>query len=254
MEKAGMKCFVPHAFNTDQFGTFSGEVKRSEDALSAARKKCELASKFYGFDLVLASEGSFGPHPEFIFVYANEEILVLKDFKNNIEIVSKHLSLDTNFSGTYCQTLSELKLFAEQAKFPSHGLILRDHADSVNYLFKGLRSWDKLLAAFNYVKSRFGIVYVETEMRGMHNPSRQRVIEQTTIKLKDKISSLCPICYYPGFDITDLIHGLPCGNCGLPTRSPKAFLKKCIKCNYTLQMPQNNKTSEDPMFCDYCNP
>ncbi len=249
-----MRCFVPSDFDTDCFGTFSGEIKRMDDALSAARKKCTVAAERYGFDLVLASEGSFGPHPDFFFVHANEEILVLKDYKNDIEIVSKQLSLETNFNGTYCESKQELIDFATHAKFPSHGLILRCGPDSTNYLFKGIRSWDKLMAAFNFILREAQKLYAETDMRAMHNPMRLKVIEQAAIKLYDKIFSLCPACGYPGFNAVEVITGLPCERCGLPTRSPIAFLKKCTKCNYLEEIPEKNKTSEDPMFCDFCNP
>lgn len=254
MTSLGMQCFVTLDFNSDEFGTFSGEVKRHVDALSAARLKNLAAFERYGIDLVLTSEGSFGPHPDAFFVHADEEILLLKDFKNAIEIKAIQISMETNFKGTYCENINELFEFAKQAKFPSHGLILREQPDSEQLLFKGLRSWDKVLTAFNYLKNKTDKVYVETDMRAMHNPTRMNVIKQAAIKLSEKILSVCPVCQHPGYAITNVIPGLPCGRCGLPTRSPKAFLKQCLHCDFKEELPEKNKTSEDPMFCDFCNP
>jgi hypothetical protein len=254
IEALGVCCFVTRDFNTDAFGTFSGEIKREEDALLTARNKCNKAAHEYDFDLVLASEGSFGPHPSLFFTHANEEILVLKDFKNDVEIVSKHLSLETNFNGSFIHQENELIEFALNAGFPTHGLIVRENPNSSQFIFKGLRSWDKLFTAFNLLKEKSSRVYVETDMRAMHNPRRLKVIEQAAVKLVEKCQSFCSSCGYPGFSISEPVFGLLCSQCGFPTRSPKAFILKCEKCSFTQQIPEKNKTSEDPMFCDFCNP
>ena len=67
----GVKIVLPSQFNSDQFGTFSGEVERTLSPLEAARKKCLLAAELTGASLVVASEGSFGPHPAIYFVPAD---------------------------------------------------------------------------------------------------------------------------------------------------------------------------------------
>ncbi len=60
----GVICQVAENLNTDLLGTFSGEVARLDDPITTLRKKCMLALKQHPiFDLVVASEGSFGPHP-----------------------------------------------------------------------------------------------------------------------------------------------------------------------------------------------
>ncbi|MBY0434905.1 MAG: hypothetical protein K2U26_12420, partial [Cyclobacteriaceae bacterium] len=42
-EKLGVNIIVPDGFDSDQFGTFSGEVPRSGSALEAAEKKAMMA-------------------------------------------------------------------------------------------------------------------------------------------------------------------------------------------------------------------
>ncbi len=49
--------------DTDQLGTFSGEVERPGTMFEVLKKKCEMGIELSGFKLGLASEGSFGAHP-----------------------------------------------------------------------------------------------------------------------------------------------------------------------------------------------
>ena len=80
-------CITPENLDTDQLGTFSGEIERVMDPLAAARQKCYLAMERANTDLAVASEGSFGAHPLLYFLPADDELLLLVDKKNNLEIV-----------------------------------------------------------------------------------------------------------------------------------------------------------------------
>ena len=68
---------VPQDFDTDQFGTFSFEVPRHASAFETAVKKAKKAASDYGYSLAVASEGSFGAHPDYFWTSANTEIMVL---------------------------------------------------------------------------------------------------------------------------------------------------------------------------------
>nr|WP_255502149.1 DUF6671 family protein [Algoriphagus sp. AK58] len=98
-EKLGVKSELAEGLDTDLLGTFSGEIERTLDPISTAKRKCELAMELSGADLALASEGSFGAHPSAFFLPANEEWLLLLDRKNQLEIFARHLSIETNFGG-----------------------------------------------------------------------------------------------------------------------------------------------------------
>jgi predicted RNA-binding Zn-ribbon protein involved in translation (DUF1610 family) len=89
----------------------------------------------------------------------------------------------------------------------------------------------------------------------MNNPKRMVVIERAAINLLNKMNSLCPQCKWPGFEVTDKISGLPCNLCGSPTRSTLSHLYTCKKCSFKneIEFPEG-KISEDPMYCDWCNP
>ncbi|PMB21063.1 DUF6671 family protein, partial [Fischerella thermalis] len=74
-----MKVVVPEDFDTDVFGTFTREVKRPGNQVEAARLKAKKALELTGESLAIASEGSFGPHPEIPFISGNREVVLLLD-------------------------------------------------------------------------------------------------------------------------------------------------------------------------------
>jgi hypothetical protein len=251
----GVKCYVASDLDTDKLGTFTGEVERNDDPISTARNKCLMAMELTDCDLAIASEGSFGPHPSMFFVPADDEILFLLDKKNDIEIIVREISLDTNFSGSAIKNENELQEFAAKSNFPSHGLILRKSKDDCSAIVKGITDEAQLNNAFLHFIGKYRTAYIETDMRAMYNPRRMKVIEKAAIKLVDKIKSLCPKCDTPGFGIVDRKEGLPCEQCNFPTRSTLSYIYTCKKCFYTKEEEYpNGKQAADPMFCDICNP
>lgn len=251
----GVKCILPEHFNSDEWGTFSGEIERKHDPIETARQKCLKAMELSGCDLGIASEGSFGPHPSIFFVQADDEFLLLIDSKNKLEIISRELSTNTNFNSKAIQTERELLDFASMINFPSHGLILKGSNNDTNIIHKGIIDQDELIRVFNDLMQRNLTVQVETDMRAMYNPTRMSVIEVLAKKLITKVQSTCPNCELPGFDITDFKAGLTCSLCGMPTKSTIAHLSVCSRCGFTKEdLYPNGKTAEDPMYCDRCNP
>lgn len=250
-----LHCFVSEEFDTDTLGTFTGEIERKDDPLTTVRNKCLKAMEQYNFDLGIASEGSFGPHPSLFFVSANEEILIFIDRQNKLEIIARELSTETNFDGEEIHTEDQLINFAERVLFPSHGLILRKAKTAKTEMIKGIKDWNHLKDSFHQIQERHRSVYVETDMRAMYNPSRMKVIEKAAQKLIDKIRSCCPECHTPGFGVTEVKAGLPCRWCHSPTQSTLSYLYTCQKCGFTKkkQYP-HEKTTEDPAYCDICNP
>lgn len=250
-----VKCIVMEDYDTDELGTFTGEKERKMPPLETVRKKCLDAMDKYGFDLAIANEGSFGPHPALYFIPANEELMVLIDKKLKLEILVKNISTQTNFGGKMIHDYFELEQFAVKTQFPSHALILRKNNNSNDDIIKGISNWEALQFAYNNLSLKYGDVYAETDMRAMYNPTRMKVIEETTFKLIEAIQHQCPQCGTPGFMPYKFIPGLPCILCGLPTKSIKTEISKCKKCNYEMgnDYPKQ-KEFEDPQFCDYCNP
>ena len=251
----GVKCFTDETFDTDTLGTFTGEIERELDPIATARQKCLLAMELSNCDLGVASEGSFGAHPTIFFASADDEFLIFIDKKNNLEIIARELSMETNFNGSEIENEKDLLEFADLVKFPSHGLILRNSKTDNCNTIKGITNLRELKKAFNFLHKKFGMVYVETDMRAMYNPSRMAVIENVTKKLVAKVNSYCPQCSVPGFGVTDVKKGLECSLCGSATQSTLSYIYVCQHCKFTKEeMYPHKKTSEDPMYCDFCNP
>ena len=254
-KELGVKCMVTENFDTDVLGTFTGEIERVHDPVTTARNKCHMAMELSDCDLAIASEGSFGLHPALYFIHADEEILLLVDKKNDLEFIVRELSTETNYNGEEIKTEKELIDFAKRVKFPSHGLIIRKAKEDSNLITKGITDWDQLKNIFNQLLNKYGIVYIETDMRAMYNPTRMSVIEKGDQKLIYKIRSICPQCNTPGFGITNATQGLLCKLCGFPTRSTFSYIYTCNKCSFTREeLYPHKKLKEDPSYCDNCNP
>lgn len=251
----GVKCFTSDEVDSDIFGTFTGEVARPDNPVETLRRKCMYFMKKCGADLAVASEGSFGPHPNLLMLPADEEWVIFIDNKNGLEIISRTISTSTNFSGAYVDTFDALIQFASAVSFPSHALILRDKQAGNKEIIKGISDPNELSLYFEQMKKSYGRVFVETDMRAMYNPTRMHLIAEATEQLIQKILNVCPACATPGYDVDRAETGLPCAICGLPTRSVLQLHYVCKKCYYqsTVLYP-NQKVKEDPMYCDHCNP
>ena len=251
----GVHWFILPLFDSDIFGTFSGEVERLEDPVFTARLKCEKAMEMAQCDLAVASEGSFGSHPSFYFLPADDEVILLVDKKYDASFSSRELSIDTNFSAAEVSTFDELADFAKRSKFPTHGLILRKSKTNCENIIKGITNWNVLKESFDELIKGSSSLFIETDMRAMHNPSRMKVISKAAEKLVGKLKSPCPICHFPGFSVVKMKEGLPCELCHFPTRSIISHIYTCQKCLETKEiLYPNQKMAEDPAFCDYCNP
>lgn len=251
----GVRCFVAENYDTDRLGTFTGEIERTGDPISTAREKCLQAMELHQCDLGVASEGSFGPHPSIFFVKADDEFLIFIDRLNQIEVVVRELSTNTNFNQQSLRNRGELREFARSAGFPAHGIILRKSPNENTDIHKGIRDEQTLHLSFEQLLAKHGEVYAETDMRAMHNPTRMEVIAQAAQKLVDKIQSACPECQTRGFGINQVKQGLPCAWCQLPTKGVLSHVYVCAHCNFTQEvLHPHGKMSQDPSYCDRCNP
>jgi len=254
-KELGLSYVVNEQYDTDLLGTFTGEIERILDPIDNARKKCLDGMNLYNCEIGIASEGSFGPHPQAYFLSANEEVIIFIDKKNKLEIIAREISTETNFNSKTIQNIEELFAFAESVNFPSHALILRKSKHEKEDIFKGIQDNHELIKTFNYLHKKYQIVFAETDMRAMVNPMRMKLIEKTTLQLIQKIKSTCPNCQHPGFSVTKTKKGLKCNLCGTPTNSPLSLVSVCTQCSFEKEeFYPNNKTSEDPMYCDHCNP
>jgi predicted RNA-binding Zn-ribbon protein involved in translation (DUF1610 family) len=254
-QKLGVIVSATTQLNTDLLGTFSGEIERSGSPVEVAKRKCELALDETGFDLAVASEGSFGPHPLIFGVPINEEMVLLYDRSQKITCIGKSISIETNFSHAFVDSLEALASFAKSVQFPEHALILKNDQENPAEWIKGIQDYQQLKDAFLQLQNKYGTVYAETDMRAMFNPTRMKVIEEATSAMIDSLLNRCPSCAALYFQLSEVEYGLPCGWCGSSTRSILAHQYACLKCGFKeRKLYPKNKNVEDPMYCDYCNP
>ncbi|MBD0336329.1 MAG: hypothetical protein ICV62_12630 [Cyanobacteria bacterium Co-bin13] len=255
LQELGVQVVVP-TIDTDQFGTFTRDIKRPGNQLSAARLKAEAALQLTGADLALASEGSFGMHPAIPFLPYSRELVVLIDRAHDLEIVGEALSTETNFSHIQVTRLEEAHTFAQQVGFPAHGLVvMAAPAAAPADILKGITAAADLTAAVIQMLDQFGQAHLETDMRAMHNPTRMKVIAQATENLIQKIRSCCPHCGCPGLDAVEQETGLPCAWCGSPTHLTLATRYACKKCSFQQRVLfPHRQEKADPAQCNYCNP
>jgi len=245
---------LPH-FNTDQFGTFSGEVKRVGTQLEVARAKAQAALKESGYTLALASEGSFESHPQIPFLAHNRELVLLLDTENQLEMVGQHVYYNTIARGQYVQSREELEEIVKAWNFPEQGIILRKQLQS-QPVYKEITTIDKL---YRTAETLFGQgwrsgCFVETDVRAHRCPARREAIAKATEDLIRTCLRTCPRCHTPGFAIIKTESGLPCATCGRPTAQPYAHHHYCQRCSYTSVEPAIDQKVADPGICDTCNP
>ncbi|MCA2978964.1 MAG: hypothetical protein INH41_13010 [Myxococcaceae bacterium] len=231
--------------DTDQLGTFTRERPRQGTALDAARTKLAWAfAHAPTARFALASEGSFGPHPELPWVAGGHELVLLADRDTGLELRGDDLTADTNFAAATVDSLEAALAFAARAGFPAHALIVGAHkgvgdaATLERLVGEGLRA---------------GPVALETDMRAHLNPLRQASIRRAMERCLAGLAATCPSCAWPGFTGGEPAPGLPCEACGAPTRLPRDVLRACRRCGHAVRLPVG-ATAAPAGRCDACNP
>lgn len=254
----GLRIHLPDGFDTDRFGTFSREIKRTGTQLDAARAKIAAAFEHDPeAQIAIASEGSFGPHPFIPFAPLGREIVVLRDRVSGLELIGHHEDLSTNFAHQSVETADAAATFAERIGFPRHGLIvigiIEGNPVPGRYLNKNVQTHEQLSRAVREAIALCGAAHIETDMRAHRNPTRMHAIKRATIDLARLYRSPCPRCAQPGFSVTERLTGLPCAWCGAPTNALRAEVLVCAGCSHRIERPTKAATA-DPGQCNGCNP
>lgn len=245
---------VEYAADTDQLGTFSGELERTLSPVECAKTKCSWSQH----ELSMASEGSFGPHPAAGFAICNHEILYFADKKRGFDLMLSSISPNTNFASHITESLDDAKQFAEKALFPSHAIIIRPNKPTKpGTIFKGITSWEAFLEAFtsSQKESEDGKVFLQTDMRANFNPLRMQHIGELAEKLAKRLASACVQCQQPGWGIKKWQPGLECSLCKQETDLIRYEIYGCTLCPYEeiIDLSLHGKLA-DPAYCHYCNP
>ncbi len=242
-------------YDTDLRGTFTRDVPRAGTQIEAARKKARLGMELAGLPLGLASEGSFGPDPMAGMFPWNGELLLWIDDVHCLEVVAMAQG-KANFSHLRARDWTAAEAFARQCGFPGQHLVLRPEGERDSCIRKGICSWAELKAGFTWAveRSASGVVFLETDVRAHANPTRLENIGLAAEDLATKLLCACPACGAPGFWIIERVPGLPCEDCGAPTREPHADVLGCVKCPHRVTRERTSTTTASAERCDHCNP
>lgn len=254
-EHIGCKLFEIN-LDTDQLGTFSGEIERVAPSRETAIQKARLGMKETGLLIGIASEGSVGPDPIVPFIHSNIEHLVLVDDENEIVISEMYRSFDISVATVTAALGQDIADFLVKVDFPRHRLIVRPNMKEVSNCIKGITNLEELSEAIKKSSeiSPDGMVIIESDLRAMHSPSRQKNIRQVAKLMAVRVGQLCPQCRIPGWGKIGYEKGLNCSECGFENLSAIRQEKLgCVKCDYH-QLGALIATSLNPTQCELCNP
>lgn len=252
-EKMGCNVCVED-IDTDQFGTFTGEIPRTMPAYENCILKAKYGAKEKKYVLSIASEGSFSPHPSNPFMPLAHEIMVFVDLENDWVIAEQLMTVNTNYKMMTIHQDTILEAFLESVHFPSHALTLQS-GDRQNIIAKGINNQDKLQELLDMGFKKYNELFIATDMRAMMNPTRMQTLIELAEKLAIRIMRSCPGCGIPGFGFKSVSGHLPCSLCGAETQMYQYEDWGCIRCDYQDQrLRKDQLIVADPTHCDYCNP
>lgn len=250
-------CRVRHVdgYDTDLLGTFTRDIPRFGTQVEAARKKARIAMELAGRPFGLGSEGAFVPDPFIGMAPWNVEVIVFIDYLRDLEVVGVAQGRG-NFRHLLAHDWPALEAFAREVGFPDQQLVVRPRDEHDRRIRKGLHTWPELEAAWAWARAEAdnGLAFVETDGRAHANPARMANIAVAAADLAARLASVCPACGTPGYWQVERLAGLPCADCGAPTRETRAWVYGCLKCTHRETHAVSRPSHADPGRCDVCNP
>ncbi|MGC9154126.1 MAG: DUF6671 family protein [Ferrimicrobium sp.] len=242
------------AVDTDQFGTFTGEIARRGPAREVVIAKARAGLEASGFVRGVASEGTLGPYPELPALTYDLELVGFVDIESGVTVIEEALSFETTVASVRAWVNDDLGPFLHRVGFPAQGLIVRRGDGDRDPIIKGVVTPEQLRSAVAVVarSSRDRQVFIETDQRAHLCPTRRRVIQEAAQRLASRLSRPCPSCLRPGFGLVAHEPGLPCRDCGAPTDLDQAIIEGCSACGEQIRVPFVG--GANPAQCSYCNP
>jgi DNA-directed RNA polymerase subunit RPC12/RpoP len=240
--------------DTDQFGTFAGEIPRTFSQLDAAIAKARAAIASTGVPLAIASEGTIGPNPLIPIASSDLETMVFVDSEQDLVIHETYRSEEITSARRVLRPGDSLDDFLSRADFPAHALIVRTEQTLATTPVKGIRNRAVLVQAIQDLSGDSGSVIVESDLRASFSPSRMRNIAACARLLARRMASICPKCNTAGWGSISPVFGLPCADCGSNVDSAvRSDQYGCGKCEHR-QFFARAATVAEARFCDSCNP
>ncbi|QQR89687.1 MAG: hypothetical protein IPJ88_16070 [Myxococcales bacterium] len=258
--RLGIKLHTPCGLDTDQMGTFTGEIPRLGTMNDAALAKAQAGLQLSGHTLAIASEGSYGPHPALPFSYSGLELMVFVDADKGIAITESILEPSPVYNAVTIGTdFAGLEDFVHGIDLPHHALVTapNDARADITTMSKGIRNFDDLKKAILRccAQSVDRKAFVQTDMRAHMNQRRMETIAKLAKRLADRVARSCPECGVAGFGFEKAVLGLPCSECGAPSTLVEKEIWACAACPFRMhQHRPDGLRSADPQYCTLCNP
>jgi len=254
----GAEVVVAPALDTDELGTFTGEVPRPDALVETCAMKAELAFRSLDVDCALANEGSYGPIDAVPLVPSGVEIMAFVDRKRGLKIIETLPTHRTNWRLLrFRENDPNIAAAVKAIGFPRYGVFVLCSSDMAHPVKTGLDTLEDVVAAMNREarRSEDGHAVLIADMRAHRNPTRMKVLRALGWKLAKRLSCQCPKCEAPGFGRIGNQRGLPCETCGSPTHWVDFEIDACALCGHAEAKPRKDgRTTAKALSCTVCHP
>lgn len=250
-ERLAVRVIAPDHIDTDQFGTFTGDIERTQTPRQAALDKALLGIALTGHPYALASEATYSSN--WGVLARHHELLLFHDIERDITLTENTVVTIRGHGTTTVAGAEDALAVAGRFGFPAtHAVALVEDGVAV-VARKGLADPDALHAAVTELLARGGPVHIGPDYRAHGNPERRVVLTSLAERMADRLTQSCPACRMPGWGVVGVERGLPCEVCGEPTAGIAADVYGCGMCDATRPAPRPHATIS-AQWCDACNP
>ncbi|WP_205875139.1 DUF6671 family protein [Mycobacterium camsae] len=249
----GARVFAPPGIDTDQFGTFTGEVTRTLTPVAAATAKARLAMTAAKVPYGVASEASYDTWYGMLAMH--QEILVFIDDNRGIHVVEGVNVPRAPGPPKLVENGHEAIDAARRFGFPEQGAVVTATIAGSTRLFgKGLTDAFVLVNTVNTAAAASDDhrARLEPDLRAHHNPGRREVLSALAKRLAGRLATPCPNCLCPGYGRVAVREGLRCRACGSPTTLVASDILGCPACVYRSEAARTG--TAEPRYCPQCNP
>lgn len=249
-DRLGAAVIAPDHLDTDQLGTFAGDIPRTLSPRMAATVKARLGMQITGLSCALASEGSFRST---LIGVDTTEILLFLDEDRGLELVEKSSGSSTLPAARRVETVGDALAYAATTGFPEQGVLVHARRGARVVTHKTIGSTAALGELVDHGLAKGMTLTLLPDHRAHRSPARAERIRVLCDRMARRLATPCPTCASPGYGPVDVERGLPCSLCGSPTALVAADVDGCGSCARRDRRPRAER-SADPSFCDRCNP
>lgn len=241
--------------DTDEFGTFSGEVERTLSPRETVIEKAKAGARSLGLDYGIASEGTIGMHPHLPFINSDYELMAFVCLSKDVVVVESFLSAHITAYSQDVSHFSDLDEIFRRLDLPNHAANIVVETKLGRQVHKGFTDVNELRKIIeNHLADDTQSIRVESDFRAMNSPSRQANIAICAQRLAQRVGAKCPRCSHFGWGRIGYEYGLPCASCGLLNESVASGERLgCPSCDF-VELNELAQEAIDPSRCEFCNP